>query len=214
MSKETPFVADSPRRPARRAWCMADRRRRVARGVLTTDVQIALACSDGVTGDGHRLDHREGIVLHQHPVLERSGLGLVGVAYQVSDRVRRVGHRFPLDPGGEGRAAPSSKTGCLDLGHHRRRPHLHRRLQGLIAAGLQVGVEGSGIHRPHPLQESEVRFSCLGHRRDVVSTVGRDYLSVRSQGPRPGIHGDQDPVFLPGPLDVGRRGSVALSQAG
>ena len=63
----------------------------------------------GVAGDRERLEDGERVVLHQHPVLERAGLGLVGVA----DEVVRVGSvlrdRLPLHTGGE-RRAPTPRS--------------------------------------------------------------------------------------------------------
>src|SRR5207244_4520706 len=47
-------------------------------GVFAADVDVAALAAGRVTGDRHRLDHREGVLLHDHAVLEGAGLRLVG----------------------------------------------------------------------------------------------------------------------------------------
>ncbi len=84
-------------------------------GILAADVEVALRRARREGGDRHRLDDRERIALHQHPVLERAGLRLVGVA----DEVVRLGglrrDRGPLAAGRERRAAAADELGCGDL---------------------------------------------------------------------------------------------------
>ena len=86
-------------------------RRRSRRGpglgfrVLAADVEIALVAPVAKARDRHGLDDGEGVALDQDAVLERARLRLVGVADQVM-RLRGLrGHRGPLPPGREGRAA-------------------------------------------------------------------------------------------------------------
>ena len=65
--------------------------------VLPAEVEVAPLAAGRVGGDGHRLDHRERIALHQLAVLERPRLGLVRVADEVVRAGRLPCDRLPLD---------------------------------------------------------------------------------------------------------------------
>src|SRR4029450_7237933 len=94
--------------------------------VLAADVDEPLLRSRGVAGDGERLEDSERIMLHEHPILERAGLGLVRVADEVvrSDRLFR--DRLPLHTGGERSAPAAEELRVLELADHALRTELHR----------------------------------------------------------------------------------------
>ena len=88
---------------------MAPSRRRGGERVLRPDVEVAARGTDGEALDRHRLDDRERVALQQHPVLERAGLGLVGVAHHVVRLGGLGGDGGPLAAGRERRAAASDE---------------------------------------------------------------------------------------------------------
>ena len=77
----------------------------VCQRVLAPQVDESLRTSGRIGGDRHGLDHTERIALHEGPVLERAGLGLVRVADQIVGPHRLPGHRVPLSARGKGCAA-------------------------------------------------------------------------------------------------------------
>ena len=148
--------------------------------VLAPHVDPSVRAARGVRGDRHRLDHRERIALHQHPVLERAGLGLVGVADEVVGVDRLTGDGLPLAPGRERRAAAADEPGISDLADHRRRTDRQRPAQRLVPTGGAVGVEvrrvsgtdaGEQAQRPRP--RGELRHGG-GHRGLVLRPVAVD----------------------------------------
>ena len=119
------------------AWAIAG----LGLGVLAADVEVALGRAGREGGDRHRLDDRERIALEQDAVLERAGLGFVGVADEVV-RLGRLGRDGgPLAAGREGRAAAAHELRGGDLGDDRFRPDLERAGQGRVAAVGSVVVE-------------------------------------------------------------------------
>src|SRR5581483_11816232 len=117
-------------------------------GVLAPQVEVAVFGAGGVAGDGHGLDHGVGVALHQHPVLERAGLRLVGVADQLVGPDRLAGHRRPLPPGWERRPTPADEPRVAHLPDHRRRAHPHRPPQRLVTALRPVVVEAGRVDTP------------------------------------------------------------------
>jgi hypothetical protein len=76
--------------------------------ILTADVDVAGVCPHGVAAQGAALDQLMGVALHQHPILEGTGLRLVGVADQIFCLLALLGDKAPLDPGGETGATPAA----------------------------------------------------------------------------------------------------------
>ena len=109
--------------------------------VLAPDVDEPLLGTRGVPGDRQGFEHGERVVLHQHPVLERTGLGLVGVADEVVGSNGLLRDRLPLHPGGERRAATPEELGVLHLADHALLTELHRPTKRLVAAVGSVVVE-------------------------------------------------------------------------
>ena len=88
--------------------------------VLGADVDEALRAARREAGDRHRLDERERVALHQHAVLERARLRLVGVADDVV-RLRRLARDgLPLVPvGNAAPPRPSSRDSVTSRDHRR-----------------------------------------------------------------------------------------------
>src|SRR5207248_6645580 len=51
--------------------------------ILPADIDVAKLAAGRTGGDGHRLDNRERVSLHEHAVLESARLRLVGTADQI-----------------------------------------------------------------------------------------------------------------------------------
>ena len=113
--------ARGPRRSRAPSRCRGQR-------VLAADVEVAVLAAGREAGDRHRLDQRERVVLHQHAVLERARLGLVGVADRRS--AGAPGWRATashLTPGRERRAAAAQQLRVGDLADHARRARARSR---------------------------------------------------------------------------------------
>ena len=117
----------------------------LGRRVLAADVEVAGARPDGDPGDGHGLDQRERVSLHEHAVLEGAGLGLVGVAQEVLLGLRGPGDGGPLRAGGERGAAAAGERGEGDLVDDPAGPDGQRAPQPRVPAGSAVGVEVGGV---------------------------------------------------------------------
>ena len=86
--------------------------------VLGADVDVALVAVGGEHRDRDRLDDGAGLLLHEDAILERAGLGLVGVADEVVRPRGLRGDRAPLRGGRERGAAAAEQAGFLDRGDH------------------------------------------------------------------------------------------------
>ena len=111
----------APRKPRSRASSIAFSMRAARQRILAAHVEVAVLAAGGVGGDGHRLDDGERVALHQHAVLERAGLGLVGVADQVVRAARLARHGVPLAARREGGAAAPDELGVDHLADARPR---------------------------------------------------------------------------------------------
>ncbi len=167
--------------------------------VLTPDVDPAVLGPGGEPGEGERLDDRERVVLHHHPVLERAGFRLVAVGHHVLGTTLFGGHRPPFHTGGEGGAAPAGQTGVGHRGAHRLGPQLDRPLEGGVATVIPVGVERGGVGHTDPGEKPQRRIALLrDHPPGAVTggtAVGR-YV-----------------IRLPDPLHEPRRRAFALAEA-
>ena len=121
--------------------------------VLAAQVDVAALAVRRVRGDRHRLDQRERVAFDDHAILERSGLGLVGVADEVVRSNRLASHCLPLAPGREGGAAAAHELRVADLADHAFRPELERPPQSPVAAVSPVVVEARRVDDPHAAQE-------------------------------------------------------------
>ncbi len=135
--------------------------------VLAADVDEALLGTRRVAGDRERLQDGERIVLHQDPVLERAGLGFVGVADEVVGLDRLLRDRLPLHTCGERRAAPPLELRVLELGDHALGTELDRPPERLVATVRPVVIERRRIDDADPAEQSELLARAVGLRRDV-----------------------------------------------
>ena len=175
-------ITSAPRKPrrGRRRWpapAVCERP-----GVLAPQVEVALLAAGGVAGDGHGLEHGEGVALQQHPVLERARLGLVGVAHQLWGRTgwpATASHFRPV-----GKAAPPrpSSLEAFTSRDHAGRAQLHRPAQRRVAAVGPVVVEAGGSTTPDPAQQHERRVAALRDGGRHRGSVGRGGAPVERRG--------------------------------
>ena len=147
-----------------RASAMADSKTPRRFGIFAPDVDPALFGTHRVPADGHGFDQRERVVLHEHPILERSGLGLVGVDHEMAGSVF-VGHGRPLEAGRERRSATSGQARVADVGDHLGRRHRHRFRQRVVSAGCDVAVVVLDGRIVDPAKQGEF-FGRLRNRRN------------------------------------------------
>ena len=122
----------------------------------------------GERGDGHRLDRGERVALEQDAVLERAGLGFVGVAHEVVRLRRPGGDGGPLAPGREGRAAATHQLRGGDL------------VDDALGTDLDGAGEGRGSRRP-----PDSRRATSGRRRPTRPSSRDDPTTGRSVAVRP-----------------------------
>lgn len=171
---------------------------------------------DGVRGDGHRLDEGVRVALHDDPVLEGAGLGLVGVAHQV---VRTVGlgrRGLPFAAGGEGGAAAPDQARVGDLADDPGRPECEGPPQRGVPAVCPVVVERGGVDHTDTAQQHEGGIARPGHREGRGRLLGRRAGGARRlRRPRDGggrRHGRTHRIARPDRED--RRSALAQPQAG
>ena len=133
--------------------------------ILAAHVEVAVLAAGRVRGDRHRLDHGERVALHDHAVLERAGLGLVGVADQVVRAARLARDGVPLAPHRERGAAAADEVGVDDLADHALGAEVDRPPQRVVAAVGAVVVEAVGVDAADPPQQPQLRVAELRRRR-------------------------------------------------
>ena len=149
--------------------------------VLAAEVEEALRRAGRVGLDRHALDEGERVVLHEDPVLERAGLGLVGVADEVVRLGRLAGDGAPLAAGREGRAAATEQARRGDLGDDRLAAHRERLRQSLEAAGRPVVGEARRVDAADPGEQAEVPGPACG-TIDVMGGSGSAPAAVAGPG--------------------------------
>ena len=159
---------------------------------LAADVDVGEVDVERVAGDGDPLDQHVGIVLDDVAVLERAGLGLVGVHREVTraDVLRQEG---PLEAGGEAGAAAAAEVRLLHLVDDGGRLHAERLVERGVAAVGPVGLERGGVRLPPALRQDER----LAHLRPP--TISSTFFEVE-----PLVH------LL---VDEHRRGGAARAEA-
>src|ERR1051325_4370131 len=110
-----------------------------AERVFTANVEESTLTSCREPSDRHRLDDREGIAVEQHAILERTGLGFVGVADQIVWARRLLGDGIPLAARRKGSATAPHELRVDDLANHLVRPDLDRLAKRIEATGVAVG---------------------------------------------------------------------------
>src|SRR5579862_7902666 len=81
---------------------------------LAPDVDVGRLGSDGVAADEAPLNEQVRVPLHEHVVLERARLALVGVAADVPGLGRLFVDELPLEPRGEPGAAAAPEARLFD----------------------------------------------------------------------------------------------------
>ena len=134
--------------------------------IFRTDVDEAVRAAGRVRGDRHRLHERKWVLLHQHAVLERAGLRLVGVAHEVVRLRRLLRDRLPLRPCGKCCAAAAEQARVGHLAQHACGTELERPAQGGVTAHRDVRIERRRIEVVcDASQEAQARLSVLRQRR-------------------------------------------------
>ena len=198
-------VAEQPARARLRERVLEPR---VRERVLGAHVDEAVLAAGRVRGDRHRLDERERVALHQHAILERPRLRLVGVADEVV-RLRRLARdRLPLRAGREGGAAAAEQARLARpragrrpgrararggaprsrraRGRRRATPGRRRRRCGAAGAGRRSPACGSG----GPVSGSWIS-------RGSSPAIVRSAAGARSQRPRHGLGCAPSGTFAP-----------------
>ena len=168
--------------------------------VLAAEVDEAALRAGCEPGDREGFDHREGVILHEHPVLERAGLGFVRVAHEVVGPDGLPSHRFPFDAGREGRAAPAQELRVLHLADDSLGPDLEGEAQGLVSAVCAVVVEARRIYQANspekmsPRPDRTRRSGCPLARDRLSMPMGRIVTVVVANGfgPHVAVPGEAD----------------------
>ena len=121
--------------------------------ILAANVEVAQLTARREAGDRHRLDERERILFHENAILERSRLGLVGVAHEVVRSRRLLRHCLPLASSRERRAATPQQLRRCDFGDHALGADLECLPECLIAARRAVCGEARRVDVADTLRE-------------------------------------------------------------
>ena len=97
---------------------------------LATNVDIGRVRLNGIAADQRAFHQQMGIALHQHVVLERTRLALVGIAHDVLGLRRLLVDELPLHARREARTAASAQARLLHFVDH------------------LIGSEGQGLAQP------------------------------------------------------------------
>jgi hypothetical protein len=181
--------------------------------VFAADVEVALRASGCESRDGHRLDQRERIALHQDAILEGPGFRFVGVANQVVRTRRLRAHGLPLAAGWKSGSAPADQLRCGHLGDHRLGSHLDGTLERAIATGRSVLVEARRIDSadtPQQVKPGGWLLNARTRRRRIgVGPCNQARQPVQGDVPEKSL-----PRMLAGIRDQRRWGLIAHAQAG
>jgi hypothetical protein len=101
--------------------------------VFAAQVDQAVARADHQRGDGHAFEHRVGVAVQQHPVLEGAGLALVGVAHHHMRAARRL-----------------RGTGAHLVAGGKPAPPRPRSLERFISSSMASGPRASAAAAPRP----------------------------------------------------------------
>ena len=113
---------------------------------LAANVDVGDLRADRVAGNRAPFDEQVRIALHQHVVLERPGLALVGVATEILRQWRVLEHELPLHAGRKPGAAAATKARGLDPLDHVVGRDGERRTETVVAPLLlQIGLERVGV---------------------------------------------------------------------
>ena len=138
---------------------------RVRERVLRAHVDEAALAAGRVRRDRHRLDERERVAFHQHPVLERARLRLVGVAHEVVRLRRLARNRLPLGARRERGAAAAEQVRLRHRAEDTVPAELERAVERGVAAARAIRVERLRIDAGgDPAKQPESRLAGLRQR--------------------------------------------------
>ena len=203
MSKANPWPRMLlPSRPARPRGVDGVLQPLGGQRVFAAEVDEALLAARREGGDRHGLDQAEGIALHDHPVLERAGLGLVRVADQVVGPDRLAGDRLPLPAGGERRAAPAHELGVGHLADDALGAQLDRPAQRLVPAVGAVVVEARRVRRRPPVGAAEATGRPPAAAADAAARRRRQIPRRASVRPTGRVRVPNEPLHRLSPATV------------
>ena len=110
-------------------------------GVLSADIDVAFAGTDGIAGNGHGFDDGMGIAFEDGTVHESTRVAFVSIAGHILLVADRVVGELPLQAGGESAAAAAAQTGLEDFINDFLTGHGGQRLfQSTVAVHGQVFI--------------------------------------------------------------------------
>ena len=126
-------------------------------GHFAPDINVGRMRADRIAGDENALDKLVRIVMEKLPILERAGLGFVGVANQINRLTGALGEKTPLHAAGETRATAPAHLAVFDLGHDLFELHAERFRQRLVTTLAKVVLDRAlvtglaHVGQQHPL---------------------------------------------------------------
>ena len=170
-----------PRNPAGPRALDGARKDREGMRIFRSDVDVAFCCADRDRGDGHALDQKKRVPLHQHPVGEGPAVALVGVADHVFLLGGDPGRRPPFDARGKAGPAPTTQARAQDLLDGRLGPKVQRALEAPQPAMIAVFIDRQGIGQPAAGKNKPL---LPGQIRHIVYAPERLGMRAAAQKPR------------------------------
>ena len=167
---------------------------------LAANVDVGDRRANRIAADGAPFDQQVRVALHQHVVLERAGLALVGVAGDVLRLGRVLEDELPLQARREAGAAAAAQARRLHLLDDVVRLQRQRLAQTLVPARVrQVEVEREGVRLADVVGEDRLEGHATSSPRasDIRST-----RHTRARGGHPRIG---SPAPAPGARATRRR---------
>ena len=159
-----------PSRPAPLAASIADsggfycrRHSAGSQRIFAANIEIAACASGRERRDRHSFQDGKRITFHQEPVLERAGLGFIGVTDDIMGTPGRMGDRLPFSSGGKSRTSPPKQLRGDDFRNHSFRPQFDRPPQRSIAAFPSIGLETFRVGSPDSPEEAKAGLTRLGN---------------------------------------------------
>src|SRR5579864_3714709 len=124
--------------------------------IFAAQIDVASLRAGGQRANGHALQNRKGITLHQDAVFKCARLGFIGIADEIlwpALMALRV-QRLPFARCGKGCAATSHKSGLRDFAEYTFRPQIQGYPQGRIAVMITVIVKAFSIRPSNPAQQT------------------------------------------------------------
>src|SRR5262245_41641099 len=120
---------------------------------LSANIDVGHFRADRPASNETSLEEEMRIALHQHVILERAGLALVGVARDVT-RFALLVDELPLQAGWKSGAAASTQAGRLHQLDDVVRLHAERLLQPVVSLVLEIEVERVAVRLANVFSEN------------------------------------------------------------